>query len=95
MKNLFSFLHERPQTIALVLSLCGCRSGGDRDQRTAQREADQSGRVCGKDGALPDAIKIVESTLKKRFENILTTDYTTIGGIDYIAERYESYGSWK
>ena len=42
--------------------------------------------VAKMESASPDAIKIVESTLKKRFENILTTDYTTIGGIDYIAD---------
>ena len=34
----------------------------------------------------PEAIKIVESQLRRRFENIMTTDYTAIGGIDYIAD---------
>ena len=39
------------------------------------------------ESASPDAIKIVEASLKKRFESILTTqDYTKIGGIDYIAD---------
>ena len=39
------------------------------------------------ESASPEAIKIVEASLKKRFESVLTTaDFTTIGGIDYIAE---------
>ena len=88
MKNLFSFLqHERPQTIALVLSYA------DADQAaTVISELPKEKRikvvecVAKMESASPDAIKIVESTLKKRFENILTTDYTTIGGIDYIAD---------
>ena len=87
-KNLFSFLqHERPQTIALVLSYA------DADQAsTVISELPKEKRikvvecVAKMESASPDAIKIVESTLKKRFENILTTDYTTIGGIDYIAD---------
>ena len=87
-KNLYTFLaHERPQTIALVLSYA---------------DADQAAGVIGnlpKDVAIqvveciarlesvsPEAIKIVENQLRRRFENIMTTDYTAIGGIDYIAD---------
>ena len=38
------------------------------------------------ESASPEAIKVVEDSLKKRFDSILTTDVTTIGGIDYIAD---------
>lgn len=38
------------------------------------------------ESASPEAIKLVESQLRKKFDNILTTDYTTIGGVDYIAD---------
>ena len=87
-KNLFSFLqHERPQTIALVLSYA------EADQAaTVISELPKEKRikvvecVAKMESASPEAIKIVEASLKKRFENILTTDYTTIGGIDYIAD---------
>lgn len=87
-KNILSVLqHERPQTIALVLSYA------DADQ-TAQviEELPKAKRIqvvesiARMDRASPDAIKVVEAELKKRFANILTTDYTTVGGIDYIAE---------
>lgn len=87
-QNLFSFLqHERPQTIALVLSYA------EADQAAAViSELPKEKRikvvecVARMDSASPEAIKIVEASLKKRFENILTMDYTTIGGIDYIAD---------
>lgn len=86
--NLLSFLqHERPQTIALVLSYA------DADQAAAViSELPKEKRikvvecVAKMESASPDAIKIVEESLKKRFENILTTDLTTIGGVDYIAD---------
>lgn len=88
-KNLFSFLqHERPQTIALILSYA------DSDQAAAViSEMPKEKRikvvecVARMESASPEAIKIVEESLKKKFENILTTeDFTTIGGIDYIAD---------
>lgn len=88
-KNLFSFLqHERPQTIALILSYA------DPDQASfviAELPKDKQIKVveaiAKMESASPEAIKIVEASLKKRFESVLTTaDFTTIGGIDYIAE---------
>ncbi len=88
-KNLFSFLqHERPQTIALILSYA------DSDQAAAviseipkEKRIQVVECVARMESASPEAIKIVEESLKKKFENILTTeDFTTIGGIDYIAD---------
>ena len=88
-KTLLSFLqHERPQAIALVLSYA------DTDQAaTVISELPKEKRikvvecVARMESASPDAIKIVENSLKKKFENILTSsDFTTIGGIDYIAD---------
>lgn len=87
-KNLFSFLqHERPQTIALVLSYAESEQAANviselpKEKRIKVVEC-----IARMESASPDAIKIVEASLKKRFENILTTDFTTIGGIDYIAD---------
>ena len=43
--------------------------------------------IARMESASPDAIRVVETSLKKRFESILTTqDFTKIGGIDYIAD---------
>ena len=87
-KNLCSFLrHERPQTIALVLSYA------ESDQAATiiaelpkEKQIKVVEAVARMESVSPDAIKIVESSLKKRFENVLTTDFTTVGGIDYIAD---------
>lgn len=88
-KNLYSFLqHERPQTIALILSYA------DPDQASfvigelpKEKQIKVVEAIARMESASPEAIKIVEASLKKRFESILTTsDFTTIGGIDYIAE---------
>ena len=88
-KNLFSFLqHERPQTIALILSYADPDQASfviselPKDKKIKVVEA-----IAKMESASPEAIKIVEASLKKRFESVLTTaDFTTIGGIDYIAE---------
>jgi flagellar motor switch protein FliG len=87
-KNLYTFLaHERPQTIALVLSYAdadqaaGVISNLPKDVSIQVVEC-----IARLESVSPEAIKIVESQLRKRFENIMTTDYTAIGGIDYIAD---------
>lgn len=88
-KNLFSFLqHERPQTIALILSYAEPEQASfviaelPKEKQIKVVEA-----IAKMESASPEAIKIVEASLKKRFESVLTTsDFTTIGGIDYIAE---------
>ena len=88
-KNLISFLqHERAQTIALVLSYADADQASaviselPKDKRIRVVEA-----IARMESASPDAIRVVETSLKKRFESILTTqDFTKIGGIDYIAD---------
>ena len=84
-KNLISFLqHERAQTIALVLSYADADQASaviselPKDKRIRVVEA-----IARMESASPDAIRVVETSLKKRFESILTTqDFTKIGGID-------------
>ena len=87
-KNLYTFLaHERPQTIALVLSYAdadqaaGVISNLPKDVSIQVVEC-----IARLESVSPEAIKIVENQLRRRFENIMTTDYTAIGGIDYIAD---------
>jgi len=88
-RNLISFLqHERPQTIALILSYA------DPDQASMviselpkEKQIKVVESIAKMESASPDAIKIVEASLKKKFDSVLTTaDFTTIGGIDYIAD---------
>ncbi|TCS82772.1 flagellar motor switch protein FliG [Muricomes intestini] len=87
-KNLFSLLqHERPQTIALVLSYLDSSQAAEliaelsEDMRLKVVES-----IARMESASPEAIKIVETQLAKKFDNILTTDFTSIGGVDYIAD---------
>ncbi len=87
-RNLYAFLqHERPQTIAVVLSYAepdqaaGLIAELPKENRLKVVEA-----IAKMEGASPDAIKIVENQLRNRLKNILTTDYTSIGGVDYIAD---------
>lgn len=87
-KNLFSFLqHERPQIIALILSYAEPeQAAAVISEMPKEKQSKIVECVAKMESASPDAIKIVESSLKKRFENIFTSDYTTLGGIDYIAD---------
>lgn len=87
-KNLYSILqHERPQTIALVLSYANPGQAADvivslpKEKQLHVVEA-----IAKMDSASPEAIKIVETEIEKKFSSVLTTDFTKAGGIDYIAE---------
>ena len=79
--------HERPQTIALILSYTDSEQAA---QVIAELPEDKKIPVveciARMESASPEAIKLVESQLRHKFDNILTTDYTVIGGVDYIAD---------
>jgi len=87
-KNLFSILqHERAQTIALVLSYVESDKAASVIAELPEEKRIQVVKsIAMMDSASPDAIKIVEQQLRSRFDNVLTTDFTSIGGIDYIAD---------
>ena len=87
-KNLFSILqHERAQTIALVLSYVESDKAASVIAELPEEKRIQVVKsIAMMDSASPDAIKIVEQQLRSRLDNILTTDFTSIGGIDYIAD---------
>lgn len=86
-KNLFSILqHERPQTIALVLSYVEPTQAADvivmlPDEMKLRVVTN----IAKMDSASPEAIKLVEAEMQKKFSTILTTDFTHVGGVDYIA----------
>lgn len=87
-KNLFSILqHERAQTIALVLShVESDKAAGLIAELPEEKRIQVVKNIAKMDSASPDAIKIVEAQLRSKFDNILTTDFATIGGIDYTAD---------
>ena len=88
LKKLFSILqHERAQTIALVLSYVESDKAASVIAELPEEKRIQVVKsIAMMDSASPDAIKIVEQQLRSRFDNVLTTDFTSIGGIDYIAD---------
>ncbi len=87
-KSIFSVIQrERPQAIALILSYCDPRQAAGliaelpEDKRIKVVES-----IANMDSASPEVIKIVEAQLLKKFDSIVSTDFTTVGGIDYIAD---------
>jgi flagellar motor switch protein FliG len=87
-KNLFTILqHERPQTIALVLSyLESGQAASIIEELPETKRLKVVEAIARMDSASPEAIKIIEKEVEKKFASVLTTDYAQIGGIDYIAE---------
>ena len=87
-KNLFSILqHERPQTIALVLSYAEPNQAADVIVMLPEEKRLRVVTCIAKmDSASPEAIKLVEIEMQKKFSTLLTTDFTHVGGVDYIAE---------
>lgn len=87
-KNLFSVLqYERPQVIALVLSYVDARNTAAVIADLPEgKKIEVVERIAKMDSASPEAIKIVETELKKRFSSVITADYTRLGGIDFMAD---------
>jgi len=87
-KNLFALIqHERPQTLALILSYARA------DQASAViQDLPKSKRIkvveciARMESTSPDTIKVVEAVLEKKFSSVLSMDLAQIGGIDYIAD---------
>lgn len=87
-KSLVAILmRERPQTIALVLSYLDPDMAANviealpGDKKIAVFE-----KIAKMDSISPEAVKVVEEEIHKSFSSIYTTDFTTVGGIDYAAE---------
>lgn len=87
-KDLVAVLqYERKQIIALILAYL------ESDQSAAVIEALPREKrilvvesIAKMESASPDAIKIVENEMKKKFSGFLTAGHTIVGGIDYVAE---------
>ena len=87
-KSLYSALQgERPQTIALVLSHVDASKAASV---VAQIEGKKQVRVVESlakiDSVSPEAIKLVEAEMSKKFSNIITSQNVKVGGIDYVAD---------
>ncbi len=87
-KNLFSALQrERAQTIALVLAYTEPNQAAAVIAELPEKKRIQVvERIAQMESASPDVIKVVENQLAAKLDNVLTTDFTDAGGIDYIAD---------
>lgn len=87
-KSLYAALqHERPQTIALVLSYV------DADKAAAvvaeldeERQVKVVENIAKMESASPAAVKIIEAEMAKRFSNMMATTNVKVGGVDYVAD---------
>lgn len=79
-KNLYSVLqYERPQMIALVLSYADSDLAAQViAELPEEKRIKVVENIAQMESASPEAIKLVEMQLRKQFDNILTTDYTTL-----------------
>lgn len=87
-KNLLTIIqNEHPQTIALILSYARA------DQASAVivelpkgKRIDVVERIANMDRTSPEIVRYVEAELQKKFNSIISVDYTEIGGINYVAD---------
>ncbi|MGE4275677.1 MAG: flagellar motor switch protein FliG [Lawsonibacter sp.] len=86
-KDLFSALqHERPQTIALVLSYVDPdKAAAVIEQLEGKRQLKVVESIALMDSASPTAVKIIEGEMSKRFANIFSNNNIKVGGIDFVA----------
>lgn len=87
-KDLFTALqHERPQTIALVLSYIEPdKAAGVVAQLDPHTQLKVVQRIAQMDSASPSAIKIIETEMSNKFASIFSASHVQVGGIDFVAD---------
>ena len=87
-KSLYAALqHERPQTIALVLSYVGAdKSAAVIEELDEERQVKVVENIAKMESASPTAVKIIEAEMEKKFSNLMTTNNVKVGGVDYVAD---------
>lgn len=88
LKSLVAILvRERPQTIALILSyLDPDMAANVIETLPEEKKISVLEKIARMDSISPEAVKAVEEEVHKSFSGMYTTDFTTVGGIDYAAE---------
>ncbi|KPU28221.1 flagellar motor switch protein FliG [Caloranaerobacter sp. TR13] len=77
--------NEHPQTIALILSyLKPSQAGQILSSLPQDKQAEVAKRIATMDRTSPDIIKEIERVLENKFSNLVTQDYTSVGGIETI-----------
>jgi flagellar motor switch protein FliG len=86
--QLLNFIQEEHnQTIALILSyLSPSQSSMVLAALPQEKQADVARRIALMDRTSPDVIKEVEDVLERKISNLVTQDYTIVGGVDAIVD---------
>lgn len=86
--QLINFIqNEHPQTIALVLSYLDNQKAGQILSGLPQdKQSEVAKRIATMDRTYPEIIREVEMVLESKLSNIVTQDYTTVGGVSSIVD---------
>ena len=87
-KNLLTIIqNEHPQTIALILSYARAdQASAVIAELSKEKRIDVVERIAKMDRTSPEIVRYVEAELQKKFNSIISVDYTEIGGINYVAD---------
>lgn len=78
---------EHPQTIALILAyLSPQQAAGIISALSPDKQTDVAKRIATMDRTSPDVIKEVENILEQKLANLVSQDYTIVGGVDSVVE---------
>ncbi len=86
-KSLFASLqYERPQTIALILSYVDPdKAASVVEQLEPDRQIKTVESMARMESASPDAVRIIEAEMAKKFSTLIINANVKVGGIDYVA----------
>ena len=87
-KSLYAALqHERPQTIALVLSYVDAdKSAAIIEELDDDRQVKVIENMASMESASPAAVKIIEAEMEKKFSSLMTASNVKVGGVDFVAD---------
>lgn len=87
-KNLLAIIqNEHPQTIALILSYARPDQASTViSELPKEKRIDVVERIARMDRTSPETIKNVERILERKFDSVVSIDFTEIGGVNYIAD---------
>lgn len=79
--------NEHAQTIALILSyLAPEQSGQVLAKLPQEKQSEVTRRIAMMDRTSPEVIKQVEQIIETKFSNMVSQDYTEVGGIESIVD---------
>ncbi len=87
-KNLLTMIqNEHPQTIALILSYARAdQAAAVIAELPKEKRIDVVERIAKMDRTSPEIVRYVEQELEKKFNSMVSVDFTEIGGINYVAD---------